>query len=513
MGFSKKRKHCQALATRKKAASKATPLTPESRDATCSHSNLDDAVVPSAVQGGLPSTSDEVLPVPSTSSSEVFVSVGSTKKINKAKLRKEGLKKVDEEVICDESKHRTVVISESRLSELSESKCECSVDRHLSLENDGFEDTIKMTCSQCQHEFISNPEVIADDSDFFERNASLVYHSIIDGYGIAGLKRLLGILGMPTMGFYKYYRYVAFLAKRMNDFFVERREGIHESVKNFYKENTTTVPDENGNLNIDISYDGTWQKRGHTSLIGMGFIIETNTCHVIDYEILSKYCKRCEIQEGKLKKKIISREEFAAFMETHNCGKNFDGSSGAMEKEGAIRLFNRSTEYGLQYENFIGDGDSKAYDAVIAENNGRGPYANVKVKKLYCVNHFQKRFGSKMRKLLENERVEVETKAGKKVKRSLLGGKSKLTGNSIDTLTEYFGNALRNNVGNSYEQMRRAIMATYFHVFEDVHYACPLSEDSFCDYQRQVAQGKDKKDIKHKKSHLSINIDDDGKKK
>lgn len=46
--------------------------------------------------------------------------------------------------------------------------------------------------------------------------------------------------------------------------------------------------DEKQVLDITVSYDGTWQKRGFTSKYGIGYCIEVLTGLVIDFEILSK---------------------------------------------------------------------------------------------------------------------------------------------------------------------------------------------------------------------------------
>ncbi|GFW35785.1 uncharacterized protein TNCV_727201 [Trichonephila clavipes] len=49
----------------------------------------------------------------------------------------------------------------------------------------------------------------------------------------------------------------------------------------------------NGVIDITVSYDGTWQKWGHSSLYGIGIVIDILTGLIIDYEILSKYCPEC----------------------------------------------------------------------------------------------------------------------------------------------------------------------------------------------------------------------------
>lgn len=47
-------------------------------------------------------------------------------------------------------------------------------------------------------------------------------------------------------------------------------------------------------INIGVSYDGSWQKRGFTSKYGVGCVIEVVTGLVIDYEVISKYCRVCQ---------------------------------------------------------------------------------------------------------------------------------------------------------------------------------------------------------------------------
>lgn len=43
-------------------------------------------------------------------------------------------------------------------------------------------------------------------------------------------------------------------------------------------------------INISVSYDGSWHKRGFTSKYGVGCVIDVITGLVVDFEVLSKYC-------------------------------------------------------------------------------------------------------------------------------------------------------------------------------------------------------------------------------
>ena len=78
----------------------------------------------------------------------------------------------------------------------------------------------------------------------------------------------------------------------------------------------------------------------------------------------------------------------------HQCKTNYQGSAPSMETEGIKRIFGRSKETRkLQYTEYFGDGDSKAYNEV--EN----AYENIHVEKKECIGHVQKRVGTALWKL------------------------------------------------------------------------------------------------------------------
>ncbi|GBN16718.1 hypothetical protein AVEN_49360-1 [Araneus ventricosus] len=114
-----------------------------------------------------------------------------------------------------------------------------------------------------------------------------------------------------------------------------------------------------------------------------------------------------------------------------------------MEKVGAYRIFERSeVTRNLQYTQYYGDGDSKAFDAV------KDRYGENTVTKLECTGHVQKRVGSRLRKL--------------KKSRKGLGAKGKLTDNFIDKLQNYYGIAIRSNL-NNLENVQSSVIAASYH--------------------------------------------------
>lgn len=52
----------------------------------------------------------------------------------------------------------------------------------------------------------------------------------------------------------------------------------------------------NGQLvaNVSVTVDGTWQKRGHSSKIGVVFVISVDKGEILDYSVKSLVCYECK---------------------------------------------------------------------------------------------------------------------------------------------------------------------------------------------------------------------------
>lgn len=227
--------------------------------------------------------------------------------------------------------------------------------------------------------------------------------------------------------------------------------------------------DKHGN-ECGVSVDGTWQKRGHTSLSGVVAALSINSGKVLDVEVLSRNCIGCKKHANDDK----NSQGYLSWKADHEsvCALNYTGSAPNMEPVGATKIFHRSIETrDLQYMQFLGDGDSKSYKAVVESN----PYNGTSITKLECIGHYQKRLGTALRKLASDKK---------------LGGKGKLTGKMIDKMQNYFGIALRNNTSST-EAMYKAIWATFFHLSSNInqpfHGKCPEGSNSWCSFQRAKA--------------------------
>ncbi|KAG5870767.1 hypothetical protein JTB14_020571 [Gonioctena quinquepunctata] len=140
---------------------------------------------------------------------------------------------------------------------------------------------------------------------------------------------------------------------------------------------------------LTVSGDGSWPKRGFTALLGIVSLIGKYTNKVIDVIVKSKICQACDNYSKKFPE---NTPEFDAWFTEHceagNCTRDHDGSAGLIEVEGVEDMFRRSVEqYGVMYEYYIGDGDSKTFKRLEESE----PYGEaVKIKKKACVLHVGK---------------------------------------------------------------------------------------------------------------------------
>ena len=294
----------------------------------------------------------------------------------------------------------------------------------------GFHVPCKTICSYCHHE--TPLSTSNKHGKTFEVNRRMVTAFKAMGKGQAAQERFCSIMNMPPplspRAFSQHSSAVHNAALKVSEREFQRAANL---LKTVHQELDCLQKDV---YDVEISIDGTWMKRGFSSLYGCVFVISEETGLVMDFVVLSKYCKMCEIWS----KCDSSLPEFLKWKKNHedSCSLNFNKSSKAMEAEGAVLLFSRSVEkLGLQYTIFVADGDSASCKAI---DNAK-PYGETKVQKKDCVGHIQKRMGTGLRKLVtENKGNVIDGSKG-------LGGRRKLTKKLIDTIQNYYGLAIRRN--------------------------------------------------------------------
>ena len=150
---------------------------------------------------------------------------------------------------------------------------------------------------------------------------------------------------------------------------------------------------------------------------------------------------------------------------------NYEGSAPSMKPAGALKIFQCSIKNrGLSYIQYYGDGNNKSYSTV---KNVYKPCSEI--KKFECIGHAQKRVGGRQRK-------------SKREKKDC--GRGKLKDDVIDRIQNYYGIAIRSNVGKL-QPMKSAVFVALFHVAsaaENVwHDHRPKGSSSWCGYLRDIS--------------------------
>ena len=144
--------------------------------------------------------------------------------------------------------------------------------------------------------------------------------------------------------------------KHAEELMQEAADRLREKV---YRERPDDV-DGDGLAEVAVTVDGTWQKRGHSSKIGVIFVISVDTGEILDYCVKSLFCHVCKAHCTDDQ----DSDEHNKWKEEHQpkCEINHHGSSEDMEATAAVEIFSRSISLRkLKYTTFVGDGDSSSY--------------------------------------------------------------------------------------------------------------------------------------------------------
>lgn len=325
---------------------------------------------------------------------------------------------------------------------------------------------IAVTCDNCDQRKI-NASALIDGA--YEINRRFIMTMRLLGLGAAGCAKFCGLMDMPPFLKQKSYdiilKHISTAVRAVFDRFISF--AVRDEIKK------TEGPIKK---HLTVSGDGTWKKRGFTSLYGVASLVGYHTGKIIDIVVKSAFCKLCQTWE---KKKDTA--EYAEWIETHEpqCTSNHSGSAGNMEVDAMLEMFGRSeTLHGVKYANYVGDGDSKTFSSI----TNAAPYEDLVVQKKECIGHVQKRMGTRLRNAKKHNKG--------------LGGRGKLTAKMVDKLTVYYGLAIRRN-SNSVEKMKNDIWATFYHYSSTdtnpQHEKCPGGDESWCEWQRALAAPPKKK--------------------
>ena len=317
------------------------------------------------------------------------------------------------------------------------------------LKRDGMASHMKLECVCCgwSHDFINTKKT----RQSYQINRRSFYAVRRIGGGYEQLKRFCYLMNLPPPLSENAYR-------KTNKTFNTKIKNVSEKIMSEAVDEVRTNSQDQVS-NVGISVDGTWQKRGFTSINGTVIAISLDSGKVVDADVMARFCQICVNNKNNNIQKV------------HQCMLNHAGSAPMMEQAGVVRIFGRSeAKYNVRYTEYLGDGDTKSFGAV------KDTYGPNSVIKKECVGHVQKRVGKRLRDL-------------KKKEKGL--GKLGLNDLTIDRLQNFYGIAIRSNVGNI-AGMKENIYAALMHVSSNAnnnyHWRyCPTGPESWCKYQRDLA--------------------------
>ena len=240
-------------------------------------------------------------------------------------------------------------------SELLCPECEfCCLELHENPDKkQGLASLLYLKCKNCKftRDFYTCPTTL---NGGFDVNQRIVYSMRSLGNGHSTLKKFNTLMNISSPVTLKNYnkivtKLLAAAKAVAEETMLDASRKIHEKASL----SSDSIAD------TGVSCDGTSHKRGFSSCNGVFAAISMVNGKVIDVEPMSHYCKGCH-QNNKLQE--INPTAYAEWRNGHICRYNYVGKAGAMESEGAKRVFERSiNKYKLRYVlNILEIGTAKA---------------------------------------------------------------------------------------------------------------------------------------------------------
>jgi len=149
----------------------------------------------------------------------------------------------------------------------------------------GLGSKIVISCNQCEKTEIPNCPYVRNG---YEINRRITLAMRLLGVGLNSIKKFCAFMELPRPIYYSFYdKLVEIIAIYSNESCAYmQRAGAEEKARSLEK---------GQNEGITVSDDGSWRKRGYSSLYGiLTSLIGWFTGKIIDIEVKSKYCKSCE---------------------------------------------------------------------------------------------------------------------------------------------------------------------------------------------------------------------------
>ncbi|OXA62698.1 hypothetical protein Fcan01_00749 [Folsomia candida] len=212
----------------------------------------------------------------------------------------------------------------------------------------GLQSTLTASCETCMKLFQFSNDI---GPCTLPVNEAGVWAGHTNGGGFTIMKHSLTALDLPFMDSKTYTNLENRFSKQLHSAFLSELQRNGEEEKRMAIE--LGQIDHDGVPWTDVLGDGQWSKRSFNqqgrALSGSAVLIGLLTKKPLFVGVRNKVCFICKTQPEK----------------EHECFKNWDGSSSAMETNIIMEGFKRSIEmHGIRYRRFVGDGDSSVYQGI-----------------------------------------------------------------------------------------------------------------------------------------------------
>ncbi|GFU28585.1 uncharacterized protein TNCV_467941 [Trichonephila clavipes] len=219
----------------------------------------------------------------------------------------------------------------------------------------GYSTKMELLCKSCHESYgsvFSSFQEEAKNSHDIKSKLLSAFLSIGRRHDV--LETFSSVLNMPTMDRKTFAKCMHNLSVKNKEVKKKMLEMSRQAAREAHVKNQEII-------DASVSYDGTWQKRGHTSNLVLGIIIDIFSGLVLDFEVLLKYCHNCVVAGRDMG---VDSVEFHIRQKGHEdeCDKNFDGTSGAMEMHAVLIMWRRSiSDCQMRFVSMLSDGDSKTF--------------------------------------------------------------------------------------------------------------------------------------------------------
>ena len=178
------------------------------------------------------------------------------------------------------------------------------MNQYFKLGCSGCDDWREVTGEYAQYKSKTGPR--QRNHPYEVKQMGAVYGALLNGTSQLAVNRICTMAGLPPMPCRMFHTYKKIIVKCAMD---EVEKHLQENVKIIFEEykKLDIHPDENGILDIEVIYDGTWHTRGYHSTLGAGIVIEVRTGLVIDFIGYSKSCVHCNRKKSKLREVLFLR--------------------------------------------------------------------------------------------------------------------------------------------------------------------------------------------------------------